>query len=418
MRRISRKLSGSTTFTLISLLLALTALVLLPASQLRAAEPIRIGFVGGLSGACGANVEGELKGVQLALEEVNAAGGIIGRKVELIVRDSKTKPDEGAKQARDLVVTQKVDVLTGVCSSAVLLAVSAVAKEYKIPVYSTIANTQRASIDFGHPYYFQVLPNTLMEATAGAEFVAKQPWKRIVTIGYDYEWGHTSVESFTAHLKEIKPEAQVVKNLWPPLGPSNMSSYITAALEEKPDVIVAYVFGGGLTSLIKQGAAYGLLERTQLFTFMTVPELKALGKEMPDNVWIFNRGPFYAMDNPAGQAFIAKFRAKYNDWPDDWALLGYDGFQVMRQAVEKAGTVEAEKFMATVKSMTYDSVRGIKLKIRALDGNANAPTYIGQTKQTGEYPFAAMVNIMQIPGERTLPSEQEVLARRAAAQKQ
>ena len=155
--------------------LVLAALLAVGATTapVQAQDPIRVGYAADMSGACGPLVDGATKAFRLGVEELNGAGGLLGRKIEVIERDTKTKPDEGAKEMRDLIVTGKVDVVTGVCSSAVLLAETAVSAELKVPFYSAIANTQTATMEKGQPYYWQVVPNVLMESLAVAEYVAQ-----------------------------------------------------------------------------------------------------------------------------------------------------------------------------------------------------------------------------------------------------
>ncbi|WP_445503468.1 ABC transporter substrate-binding protein [Microvirga sp. G4-2] len=379
-----------------------------------AADPIKIGIVADLSGPCGALTDSEVKAIKLAVEEVNKGGGVLGRPYELVIRDSKTKPDEGAKVARDLVVTDKVNILTGVCSSAVVLAVSPVAKEYKIPFYTTIGATQRPNYELWHPYYVQLQANALMEALAAAEYAATQPWKKIVTIGLDYEWGHMTVEQFEKRLKALKPDAQIVKTLWPKLGETNMTSYITAALAEKPDMVFAVTFGGATNNLIKQGKSYGLLQQTKLFAFLPVDTLKALANDLPDGVHGFGRAPLFALNTDKAKAFGETYRAVYNDYPDDWAVMGYEGIQFLTAAIKEAGSVDADKIMAAMTSIRMDVMRG-ELKVRKLDGNAYAPTFVGVTKKTAEYPFPILVDIKRVEGEKVMPTPEEVEAMRKAS---
>ena len=205
--------------------------------------------------------------------EINSAGGVLGGPIEIVWRDSKTKPDEGAKQTRDLILSEKVDLLTGVCSSSVFMAINPIAKQYGVPLFSAISGTHKATIDFGHPFVVQTQPHTLMEGKALAEYVARKGWKNIVTMGLDYEWGRTTVKVFTEELAKLNPDAKIARQLWPRFGETNLTSYITAALADEPDLIMAVMFGSGTNSLIKQGKAYGLLQRTELLTFLSDREL-------------------------------------------------------------------------------------------------------------------------------------------------
>lgn len=391
----------------------LALLTMVGASSVAAAGPIKVGYLAGISGVCGVLTVRARSAMEMAIEDINARGGLLGRKVELIVRDSKTKPDEGAKQYRDLAQTEKVDLVTGVCSSSVFMGINPVAEETKIPLFSNTSGTHKTTVDFFHPYVYQLQPNTLMEGAAMAEYVKRKGWKRIVTIGMDYEWGRTTVAVFKEQLAEKDPSAKVVKELWPKFGETNLASFITATLNEKPDAVVAVTAGVTATSLIKQGQTYGMFKRTQVLTSLFTDSLVSLGEDMPDGIHGWARAPFWAI--PGAQEFVQRFRAKYNDYPDDWAVLHYDSMvNVIAPAIEKAGSTDPMKLRAALTSMTFKTMRG-DLKIRALDHTLNSPSYIGVSRKTSQYPFSILENVEVIPGDITLPSPATVAKLRAAA---
>ena len=373
-----------------------------------AADPIKIGYVGGISGACAGLTHSAIKAMKIAQKEINGAGGVLGRQVEIIWRDSKTKPDEGAKQARDLILSEKVDVLTGVCSSSVFMAINPVAKENGVPLFSAISGTHKATIDFGHPYVFQTQPHTLMEGKALAEYVAQKGWKKIVTMGLDYEWGRTTVKVFIDELAKLKPDVKIAKQLWPRIGETNLTSYITASLAEKPDAILGVMFGSGTNSMIKQGKAYGLLQRTQLLTFLSTESFISLGTDIPDGVHGWARAPFYALNTEKGKQFLAKYQAANDgEFPNDWGVLGYDAMYIITGGIAKAGSTDPAKLRDALAGMSFDTLRGT-LKMRKIDNTFDAPSYIGVTKKTDAYPFPTMVDVRVIPGSQTLPSESVV----------
>ena len=387
------------------------------APNVNAADPIKIGYVGGISGACGGLTHSAVKAMKIAQQEINAAGGAAGRKIEIVWRDSKTKPDEGAKQARDLILTEKVDLLTGVCSSSVFMAMNQVSKQYGMPLISAISGTHKATVDFGHPNVYQTQPHTLMEGKAIAEYAAKKGWKKIVTVALDYEWGRTTVAVFSEELARLNPNVKISKKLWPKFGETNLTSYITAALAEKPDAIVGVMFGSGTNSMIKQGKSYGLLKRTQLLTFLSTESYIALGKNIPDGVHGWARGPFYALTTARAKSLVEKYRKAHDgEYPNDWGMLGYDVMYIIKAAIDKAGGTDPAKFRQAMGSITFDTLRG-PLKMRLIDNTFNAPSFIGVTKMTGKYPFPTMVDVNVIPGDVTLPTEAKVKALRAAAKK-
>ena len=386
-------------------------------STAQAADPIKIGYVGGISGACAGLTHSAIKAMKIALKEINDAGGVLGRPVEIIWRDSKTKPDEGAKQARDLILSEKVDVLTGVCSSSVFMAINPVAKENKTPLFSAVSGTHKATVDFGHPYVFQTQPHTLMEGKALAEYASRKGWKNIVTVGLDYEWGRTTVKVFTEELAKLQPDVKISKQLWPRIGETNLTSFITAALAEKPDAIMAVMFGSGTNSFIKQGKAYGLLQRTKLLTFLSTESYISLGTDIPDGVHGWARAPFYALTNDKAKAFLAKYQAANDgEFPNDWGVLAYDVMYIITGGIAKAGSTDPAKLREALAGMTFDTLRG-PLKMRSIDNTFDAPSYLGVTKKTDAYPFPTMSDVNIIPGTETLPSPSVVEQLRKEANK-
>jgi branched-chain amino acid transport system substrate-binding protein len=381
----------------------------------QAQDPIRIGYAADMSGACGPLVDGATKGFRQGVEELNAAGGLLGRKIEVIERDTKTKPDEGAKEFRDLVVNSKVDVVTGVCSSAVLLAETAVSAELKVPFYSALGNSQNATMAKGQPYYWQVAPNVLMESLAVAEYVAaNKAWKKIAPLAFDYEWGHTSVKAFSEHLKKLRPDIEILPMVPVKLGETNMTAYITAVLAQKPDLVYGAVFGGGLVNLVKQGKAYGFFQQTSLVTLTTVDFLQSMGADLPDTgLHGWARGPFTSLENAKAKAFIASYKAKHGKEPDDWAVLAYDGLMFYAEAVKAAKSTQADDVLKAVASVKFEGVRGA-MTVRGLDGQMAAPSYIGPVVKDAGFPHLTMKGATIVDGAKTLPTEEAVKAARTA----
>ncbi|MCH8075317.1 MAG: ABC transporter substrate-binding protein [SAR324 cluster bacterium] len=379
------------------------------------ATPIKIGYVGGISGACGGLTHSVIKAMKIAIKEINDAGGVLGRPIQVIYRDSKTKPDEGAKQARDLILSEKVKILVGTCSSSIFMAINPISKQYKIPFFSALSGSHRPTIDFGHPYVFQTNPHTLMEGKALAVYAHKQGWKNIVTMGLDYEWGRMTVGVFVDELKKLDPSVRISKQLWPRFGESNYTSFITAALAEKPDAILTVFFGGHTNSLIKQGKAYGLLKRTTLLTFLSTESFISLGTQIPDGVHGWARAPFYFLKSPAAVSFVKKYRAaNKGEYPNDWGILAYDEMYFIAEVIKRAGGTDPDKMRKAATSFTFNSLRG-PLRMRAIDQTFNSPVFIGVTKKLDKYPFPVLVNIQVITD--THPSEATVRRLRAAAMK-
>src|SRR5574342_917827 len=210
-----------------------------------AQKPIKVGYPMILSGSGALFGEPALKGAQMYVEEINAKGGVLGRKIELIPRDTKGDANEAVRVSRELILKDNVDFLVGTLTSAEGPAVSVVAKENKIVFIAPIPKTdQLTAADKLHPYVFRVAANTTMEGRSAAEIVAKWPVTRIATIALDYAYGQDVTKAFVDHIKKIKPSVQIVDQQWPKLGEQDYNPFINAQMAKKPEAIVSAIWGG------------------------------------------------------------------------------------------------------------------------------------------------------------------------------
>jgi branched-chain amino acid transport system substrate-binding protein len=236
------------------LALACAAAALAPLAA-AAAEPIKIGFPIPLSGPTAVYGEPILKGAQMAVAEVNKKGGVLGRKLEILARDSKANADEAVRLARELIIKDNVDFLVGTLTSAEAPAVSTVAKENKIVFIAPTAKlTELTQPPQLHPYIFRVSSNTAVEGEAGASLMAKwKDVKTVATIAPDYAYGRDSAAAFVAALKKLRPDIQIVDQEWPKFGEPDFTAFITAQMGKKPDAIYCSEFAGDFVTL-RQGS--------------------------------------------------------------------------------------------------------------------------------------------------------------------
>src|SRR6185437_868253 len=227
------------------LLLGIFVASLVPVAA-SAADTIKIGSPMPLSGPAsvyGVPVE---KGAEMAVDEINANGGVLGRKLELLKRDSKASADEAVRLARELIIKDSVDFLMGTLTSAEAPAVSTIAKENKIlfvaPTSKTIQLTSPANL---HPYVFRVASNTDIDGRTGASIIAQwKDVKRVATIAPDYAYGRDAVGAFVDYIKKARPDIEIVDQQWPKLGQADFTPFITAQMGKKPDAVFCDVFGG------------------------------------------------------------------------------------------------------------------------------------------------------------------------------
>src|SRR5438132_8209320 len=208
-----------------SLILLLAALLALPLSA-EAQKPIKVGVPLPLSGPPALFGDPASKGAQMYVDELNAKGGVIGRKIELIIRDSKADANEAVRVAREMILKDNVDFLMGTLTSAEGPAVSVVAKENKIVFIAPIPKTdQLTAADKLHPYVFRIAANTTMEGRSAAEIVAKWAVTKIATIAFDHAYGQDVPKSFVEHINRIKRGVEIVDQQWPKLGDEDYNPF-------------------------------------------------------------------------------------------------------------------------------------------------------------------------------------------------
>jgi branched-chain amino acid transport system substrate-binding protein len=373
-------------------------------------KPILIGSIGDLTGVSAGLARSEINGRQMAVDRVNADGGLLGRKLELVIRDSQTKPNLGAAHARELVTSDKVDFLLGPTSSAVAPAVSNVAKQYKKLVVTSTPNSPRLTVELFHRYIFSVSPSGIMEARAIADAIGPK-YKKFGFIGADFEAAHQGLKYFKDRLATINPGATFTTEQWPKLGESDYSPYITALMSSQPDVIYSYLFGADLVGFFKQASLYGLPQKAPIAGLTFVVDLVALGKDMPEGMYGLMRAPFFAVSNQAMATFASEYQKRFGIVVDDNAVLAYEAINAVFESVKKSGSTDSEALVDALESITVNGLTG-PLKFRALDHQCTAPLYVGITTASDKYPFKILTDVQSIQAEEIWPTPAEIEAAR------
>jgi branched-chain amino acid transport system substrate-binding protein len=361
-----------------------------------AQKPIKVGFPMILSGAGALFGEPALKGAQMYVEELNAKGGVLGRKLEVVARDTKGNADEAVRVSRELILKENVDFLVGTLTSAEGPAVSVVAKENKMVFIAPIPKTnQLTAPDQLHPYIFRVAANATMEGRSMAEIVAKWPVTRIATMSPDYAYGQDTTKAFVEHLKKIKPSAQIVDQQWPKLGEADYTPFINAQMAKKPEAVFSTLWGGHFVTFCKQAKPLGYFDAVK-YNFIGGGEAgspestKAMGADYPVGIWGNSYDAFYWGETPAHREYterLAKFTK--DEYPSSWAVQGYIGMAFLAEAIKKAGSTDSDKVSKALLGLTIDTPIG-KQTIREKDHQANRGQLYGKTVKDPKYPFPIM----------------------------
>ena len=297
---------------------------------------------------------------------------------------------------------------------AVRLAISDVAKQYKVPMVDSVGGSRRLVEDRGHDYFFELSLTTRTEAYGQAVGVSKLKGKKIITIAPDYEWGRLEHEGFLQPLKKLRPDIEVVGEFWPKLGEKDFTPYITAMLTKNPDMIWSALWGGDFIAFVKQAKAYGVFEKVTFIGTGEPSALQALGLDAPEGIYAFDRAPVYAIDTPAMKAFVNAYQSTNGRLPTAWVVIGYEAVQLVKYGLEKAGTDKPEAWIRAVKGATVPLLRG-PITFREFDNVSNSPVYFGRLARDPKYPHLILKDIDKIGVEPSMISVEEVKRLRDAA---
>lgn len=384
-----------------------------------AAEPYHLGVNLAITGTGALYCKDGVDAIELAVAEINAQGGFLGKHpIELFIRDTHTKPDVAVREAKDLILRDKVRAILGTYSSACAVAIKPVAQEYKVLHIPAISNSENITMVNFSPYTYQVVPNSYMQAKAVVLGVAalakKKGWKNYITIASDYEWGRSTQNNTVALLKQLAPDLKLTKEFWPALGETQYTSYITAIMGQKPDFVIGSVAAKDNVAWMKQAQAYGFFEKIPYpGSLISVTELMVQAKSITRGLVGLSRAPFFAhLDVPMMANFVESFKAKYDRYPSDWAVMEYDAVYVLKQGVEKAGSIDTDKVKDALKGATVDTTRG-RLSFRTIDNQLSCSSYIGVVADDPKYPFPIYHDLVEVKGPDSWRPEEEIVAARS-----
>jgi branched-chain amino acid transport system substrate-binding protein len=377
-----------------------------------AQEPIKIGLLYSLSGLAAVYTKGTVIGHQIAAEEINAAGGLLGgRKIEYVIRDDKLKPGIAVEEFLRMVTRDRTDFVMGVISSGVALAVSDVAKEMKVLFVDTIAQTAALTEEQGHDYVARLNTNSVVIGRTAALAAAKGKWTKYYFIGPDYEWGHRVNADFWEFLQTKKPGVTKMGDLWPKLGERDFSAHITTMLNAKPEAVFSSVWGGDLIAFIKQASAYGFFDKVQFISTGAgdLDILEPLGAEMPNGIMATF---FYAFDylptkKAQNEKFIEEFKKRAGYLPKSGDIIGYVSTYIMAEAIKKAGSTDSAKVSKALRGSKYETLLG-DITVRDFDGQATFAYHTGVTFTDPKYPFKRLKDVIRATGEEVLSTKEEV----------
>jgi branched-chain amino acid transport system substrate-binding protein len=351
-------------------------------------------------------------GWNLALDEINAAGGINGDKLEVVSRDDNGNPGDTVRVAQELVAREQVKLLFGGYLSNTGLALADYAKQKRIFFLAAEPLTDKIVWQDGNKYTYRLRPSTYMQVAMLVPEAAKLKKKRWALVYPNYEYGQSAVATFKRLLKAAQPDVEFVAEQATPLGNVDAGAVTQALADAKPDAIFNVLFSADLGKFVREGNTRGLFKDRAVVSLLTgEPDyLDPLGKEAPVG-WIVTGYPWYSIDTPQNRKFVADYEAKYHDYPRLGSVVGYTAMMSIANGLKKAGSPDADKLAAAFKGLPVDTPFG-PITYRKQDNQSTMGAYVGVTGQKDGK--GVMTSFRYVDGASVQPSDEEVKKLRPA----
>jgi len=374
-----------------------------------AQTPIKIGELNSYK-VFPAFLEPYKKGIELAVEEVNAAGGVLGRKIEVISRDDNGNPGDAVRVAEELLSREQVSFLIGTFPSNVGLAVADFAKQRKVLFIAAEPLTDKIVWDSGNAYTFRLRTSTYMQTAMLIPDAVKLKKKRWAIVYPNYEYGQSATAAFKKLLKEKQPDVEFVAEQAPPLGKIDAGAVAQALADAKPDAIFSSLFGADLAKFVREGQTRGLFKGVEVFNLLAgEPEyLDPLKEEAPEG-WYVTGYPWSEIKTPEHTKFLTAYQAKFKDYPRLGSVVGYSTVMSAVEAIKKAGSLDQDKLIAAASGLKLMTPFGM-VEYRPIDHQSTMGAYVGRIAVKDGKGY--MKDWRFVDGKDALPSDAEVSAMR------
>lgn len=381
------------------------SVAIMAAGSVQAQQPIRIGELNSYK-TQPAFLGPYRMGMELAVEQVNTAGGINGRPLQLIIRDDNSNPGDAVRTAEELITREKVDLLTGTFLSNIGLAVADYARHRKVFFLASEPLTDKIVWEQGNRYTFRLRASTYMQVAMLIPEAVQMKRKRWAIVYPNYEYGQSAVATFKTLLKEAQPDVEFVVEQATPLGRIDAGNVVQAIADAKPDALFNVLFAADLAKFVRAGNQRRLLDGLPTVSLLSgEPEyLDPLGTETPQG-WIVTGYPWYAIDTPEHQAFLDAYQARFDDYPRLGTIIGYSAILSLAQGLRAAGSTDTEALIEAFRGLQVMTPFG-PITYRTEDHQSTMGAYVG--KLAIEDGRGVMTDIRYVDGAAVLPPDELV----------
>ena len=388
---------------------ALSLSAALPAS---AQDTIRIGELNSYKSQP-AFLEPYKKGLEMAADEINKSGGVLGKKVEIVSRDDGGNPGDAVRVAEELATADGINILCGTFLSNVGLAVTEFAGKKKVFFLAAEPLTDKITWANGNHYTFRLRPSTYMQVAMLLPDAVAAKKKRWALVYPNFEYGQAAAAAFKELMKAKQPDIEFVTEQATPLGKIDAGAVAQAIDDAKPDAIFSALFGGDLTKFVREGGTRGTFkDRVVVDLLGGEPEyLDPLKDEAPAG-WIVTGYPWDEVDTPANKAFVAAYQERYHDYPRVGSIVGYVSIKSIAAGIAKAGSTDTEKLVEAFRGLKVDTPFG-PIVYRSSDHQATMGAFVGKLALKNGH--GTMTDFKYVDGASVLPDDEAVKKLRPAS---
>ncbi|NYT61995.1 ABC transporter substrate-binding protein [Alcaligenaceae bacterium] len=346
------------------------------------------------------------KGMELAVEQINAAGGVNGKQLELIIRDDNSNPGDAVRVAEELLARDKVDVLTGTFLSHIGLAVTDFAKHKKVFFLASEPLTDKIVWADGNHYTYRLRNSTYMQVAMLIPAAVKMNKKRWAIVYPNYEYGQSAVATFKTLLKQAQPDVEFVAEQAAPLGKIDAGNVVQALADAKPEAMFNVLFATDLSKFVRAGTQRNFFKGLPVVSMLTgEPEyLDALGAETPVG-WVVTGYPWYAIDTPEHNTFLQAYQHRFNDYPRLGTIVGYNAILSLAAGIKKAGSTNTEALVEAFKGLEVGTPFG-RIVYRGIDHQSTMGAYVGTLAvKDGK---GIMADFTYVDGATVQPTDEQV----------
>jgi len=349
--------------------IVIVAALLFPSTAAYCEAPLKIAVVAALTGPAGVIGQSQLAGAKVAEMHINKEGGIMGRKVKVIARDTAASPATAVKVTQEVAMSEGAKFFIGVVSSAVGLAIAPVVEQADGILILCAAQSDKSTGSQCNPHVFRICTNAVACARAAAQFLVERypNVTRWAGINPDYEWGHSAWAVFRPELLRLNPKAKIVAEEWPKFKATNYAPQILKIIESKADGIYSVLYGGDFITFVKQAEKYKLFDQIKVFMdhAAAIAVANALGNKMVD-FWGGGHYHHEAWNNPLNTKFREGHKKLFGGEPIYASSETYSAMYALKYAMEKAKSFETKPVIMAMRGLDFDSVTG-KRYIRSRD---------------------------------------------------